>query len=332
MGLKYFETGLISHNWGIPNPVKTVAKAAGSAAKKVAQTPQKIGGNIGSSIGGALGNKNLGRGLGSAMGASLVPTAGPMLYLNDKFNQMKGKPIPDAPGEGQQTDYLSLINKTKEELGKSQQEAQRQEDLLKGQMLSAAQKSNEAIDAQLAQLIDQTGFVTGLQNQSIGAAQADRGTLRSGQTALQLQNQQLRKQGAIGSAVEQSEQQKRQIEQQVTQAQQGIADRRKQIENQMKIAELGAYTDLQQNKELQGINQQFQSYIQNLNASAQQKQDLMGIIGSLGMAGGVMAGYGIGGNGIKNNVGTANTAGTSNAPKWNLGDTAQAQPMSQAKA
>jgi len=206
----------------------------------------------------------------------------------------KKKAEADAKKAAEKKMYSDLVNNTRQELVTAQEKAREKEDLLKGQMLSAAQASNRAIDEQLASLIDQTGFITGLQGQAVGAQQAATGMLRSGQTAQRIGNAQLNRQQAIGGMVSSAEEQKRGIEQQVVQTQEQINQRRQELDTQLKMAELESYTQLQKDKNFQDLKMKFQNYINDLETSAANKQALYQAIGSLGQVGGIVAGYNMG--------------------------------------
>jgi hypothetical protein len=124
---------------------------------------------------------------------------------------------------------------------------------------------------------------------------AGQGVLRSGQTASRLGAADLAKQQTIGGLQSQAEAQRRAIQDQTVQAQEQISSRRRGIEDQMRLAELGSYTALQQSKELQDINNQFSTYLNDLNIAASSKKSLMDMFGSLGQAGGMVAGYNMSG-------------------------------------
>jgi len=254
--------------------VKKAAKSAAGAVKSGtgfnSYNPKDwnlktIGGNI--LTGGMYGQA---KGLGNIMG------------FEDKIAR------PDLP------EYQNLdpqITQAQDKLKSMQDEAKKKEDAYLASLPGKAEESQRAVDAQLASLIDQTGFVTGLQKQQIGESMAGQGVLRSGQTALRLGSAELAKQGAIGSATAQAEQQKAGIRDQVKQAQQQVLDKRRATEQQIAQNELNALQDQKFQIERQKIMDQTQQFLGNLDIDSSQKAAMMGLFAGLGGIGGLAAGY-----------------------------------------
>lgn len=158
-------------------------------------------------------------------------------------------------------------------------------------MLGMGQETSKAIDKQLAALINQTGFVTGLQKQAIAGQQSDRGMLRSGQTSQQLQGAELQKQSTIGQLRAQSEQQKYNVGLATAEAQKEVSAKKEQLANRLVDLEIQGLSGLKFQEEATRLDQEYKMMLDRLATSAANKQALMGIFGGAAQAAGTYAGY-----------------------------------------
>lgn len=215
---------------------------------------------------------------------------------------------PEAPiGIPQTSDYSALAKKAREEIEGLRQKAVEKEALMQGALLKQSEASMNAIDTQLANIINQTGFITGLQKQAIGAQQAQTGLTRSGMTTSRLGSEDIRKAKTISETTSAAEAQKRAVGESAATAIGDISYKRQQVENQLRAAELSGYKDLEYNKKMQDVSMEFKNFINSLETSAMNKQALYSAIGAIGGLGGIGLGYYMTGN--ESAPAAANTSG-----------------------
>lgn len=254
---------------------------------------KELGGEVGQWVGQEQVGRNIGQyadfgGVTGFGGARTVTET-----LANKFGGKGTTPVPPPNYNVSDPNQLATLEQQRQ---KTLAELQATEAQMKGSLLSQTGETGKAIDKQLSQLIGQTGYFTGLANQTTAASMAAKGMGRSGMTAGALQSNALRGQQAIGTARQTAETQKRSVSQNAIDAQQQVADKRKEIANRLTDLEISGLKDQRMQEEMTTMKAQFTDFVNNLKMSTQAKQDLYGMLGGLGTLGGLFAGYGMTGS------------------------------------
>lgn len=189
------------------------------------------------------------------------------------------------------------------EFEKTLEKSRAKEDQFRGALSRQTGASTEAVDRLLSSLIDQTGYVTGLTKQVVGSQMADRGILRSGQTAKRLEGVDEAKAREVGTLVGQRNEQIRKIKDTQRQALQKVEDRRFEIEHKFKEARLMGYQDIAYKEKLMQLDMEAKRYINELELNAQSTQALFDALGGLAQLGGMY--YGMQGKGTTDYLGNA---------------------------
>jgi len=178
-----------------------------------------------------------------------------------------------------------------------------------GQLFGAlGQQTSEtvgAIDRLLASLIDQTGYTAGLTKQAVGHGAAEKGVLRSGQTAEKLGNVDRAQATEKTRLTAQRNEQVRQVQEQTARAQREVQDRRFKIEQGLKEAEMMGFQDLAYQEKALKMNMEMKQFINDLELSSLATKNLLGGLEALGQ----IAGWYIG-----DKYGTPGTKSTLEAP------------------
>lgn len=231
--------------------------------------------------------------------APIVETAGDVIgpvtgqigkFMDEPLGKPKGGRPKKKPGDISGAQYV-------EDWGASQQarldlanQMKTEEQKFRNKLLQSSQASEEAINNQLNALIEKTGYNANLRGAAIGANQANAGMLRSGQAAQNLATnklQEVQQKAALGTSAAEA---KYGIRSEMNQQLQGIADKRAQINMKLMEMETAGLNNLSFKQATDQLKMDFGLYIDNLNMSAQNKQDLYAMIG----AGGTLAGLGLG--------------------------------------
>ena len=268
----------------------------GSFVKKASNVGAKIGGTaVGYGAAGplgAVGGYKLGEFInqkipGSGLGAYGV---GYELF-NRAFPNMEA---PIAPGLIDES-LREQIEKKRKARENALEEARLAEEGLRKRLMSQTGLTESAIDKQTAQIIEDTGIGRGLERRAIGAQQAQAGLLRSGFTGQRLQASRLgelkQKAQARASAFER----KAGVRRQVSETLQDIDKRRQEMRAQLDEAELNTLTSADYEQRVAQEKLNFNQFLTDLQLGSDQESALLGIIGSLGGIGGMIAGYNLAG-------------------------------------
>lgn len=177
------------------------------------------------------------------------------------------------------------------EMEKLSMEARKREDEYRNSLMEKTEASQKALDSVLASLIDQTGYSAGLSKQAIASQQAGQGLLRTGQTGSRLQGVDIAEMAGKADLRSKAETQRRSIADSAGESIKSVNERRKGIEQQMKIAELKGQQSLDFQEAQLNIKMEFDTLINDMQIAASAKQDLQSIIASLGYLGGAYVGY-----------------------------------------
>jgi len=183
---------------------------------------------------------------------------------------------------------LAELSAQREKTLKSLQD---QENQLKGAMLTQTGETGKAIDKQLSELINQTGYFTGLANQTTGASMASRNMTRSGIAGAAIGSNMLRGEAQKGQIKQTAETQKRQVAQNILDTQRDVQQKRMDISNRLQDLEIQGLGSIEYQKAATQMQDDFKAYVANLNLSTQQKNDMYALMGSLGTVAGLGAGY-----------------------------------------
>ena len=191
-------------------------------------------------------------------------------------------------------------------------EARIEEEKTKDKLNQATSKTASAVDTLLASLIDQTGYTAGLSKQAIGSQQAERGMLRSGQTAQRYEGVDVAQGAAVTDYTKQRNAQVRKIYDTRNNAFQGMSDKRKQIQMQLNNIEAQGMASLDYQQQALEMKMNMDQFITDMKMSSQATKDTMAMLNSLGTLAGVGAGYYAGGSaepGTNNDYGITTTEG-----------------------
>ena len=192
--------------------------------------------------------------------------------------------------------------KTSAELRAKSNESRIEEEKTREKLGRETTKTAGAVDNLLASLIDQAGFTAGLAKQAIGSQQAERGMLRSGQTAQRYEGVDVAKSGQVANYTAQRNSQVRKIYDVKENAFQKMEDRRKEIQMQLKNAEAQGMASLDYQKQALEMKMNMDQFITDLNISSQATKDIMAMLNGLATMAGVGAGYQMGGSTPDNNT------------------------------
>ncbi|RPI56125.1 MAG: hypothetical protein EHM49_01005 [Deltaproteobacteria bacterium] len=169
-----------------------------------------------------------------------------------------------------------------------------EEEKLKQSLSEKTQEATTAVDNLLSSLMDQTGYVAGLTKQATATNLAGRGILRSGQTTDKLQGIDTALIANRRTLQGQRNEQVAKIEQAQGTAVEAVADRRTEIKNQLKQAEISGLKDLAYQESVMKQKMALEQFINDLGISSENTKALLAGIGSLAKLGGIAAGYKLG--------------------------------------
>jgi hypothetical protein len=162
---------------------------------------------------------------------------------------------------------------------------------LKEEMIKKASESTKAVNALLESLMEQTGYNTGLMKQAASHSAAERGVLRSGQTASRLEGVDYAGAAQKTRLIDQRNQQVRQIRSATEKAQKQVQDRRFEIEQQLRQAEMLGMQDLAYQEKIMNISMKTKQLISDMDLSSLATKNLLGGLEALGTLAGVGIGY-----------------------------------------
>jgi hypothetical protein len=148
------------------------------------------------------------------------------------------------------------------------------ENELKGALLKQGSESQRAVDEQLTALLNQNNYMSGLANQATSAQMANRGMLRSGMATNALAGNQYANLETQGNLKRAAVEQKTAIGQNVVDTFQTVADKRRQIEQQLMDLDAKSMQQAEYNSKAQNIEMQYKQMISDYATSAQNKMNL----------------------------------------------------------
>lgn len=190
-------------------------------------------------------------------------------------------PIPDKTydplAQGSQVKFAELQKQREKRI----KELEAVENQLRGELTRKTSDVGTAIDKELAQLTQQVGFKTDEAMAQTSEQNASRGLLRSTFATDQLGDVQQQKLQGLADLRSQTDQKKLQVQDQQRQALNTIAQRRQQFNEQIRQADISNLQDIVSNSRIQQLQDEFATYVTNMQINSAQRGALMGTLGGL---------------------------------------------------